>query len=129
MSTPCVIWAGYLDRHGYGRIGTKRAHRVAYENAKGPIPTGMLVRHRCDNPPCVNPDHLEVGTRADNMADMKARGRSTFGERNGQAKLTVAQVQQIRTAALSTRKMAAALGVSQTAVQQIRKGLRWGSVQ
>ena len=76
----CIEWTGARSAAGYGRLGTKYAHRVAYEKAHGPIARGMVVRHRCDNPPCVNPAHLELGTQADNMRDMAVRGRASSGE-------------------------------------------------
>jgi hypothetical protein len=90
-TTECWLWNGPLrSKWGYGSIslvvqvsptGEKRyssftAHRVAYSEATGPIPDGMLIRHRCDNPKCVNPAHLEVGTPLENMLDMAERGRS-----------------------------------------------------
>lgn len=62
------VWVG-------GRNYMVYAHRAAYESEYGPIPPGMVVRHKCDNPPCVNPEHLEVGTQADNAKDMSVRGR------------------------------------------------------
>jgi len=76
----CWLWRGLIDRNGYGRIGDNYrvalAHRFAYEAAIGPIPAGLDVLHSCDNPPCVNPAHLRVGTHAENMADMVRRGRA-----------------------------------------------------
>lgn len=82
----CWIYMGACDRRGYGRPGrsmgttgrTKRyyAHRRSYEIHKGEIPEGMLVLHKCDNPPCCNPEHLYLGRDADNARDRKARGRN-----------------------------------------------------
>jgi hypothetical protein len=106
----CWEWQGFKDRWGYGRTkmeGQQLAHRAAYVIAHGAIPDGMCVLHRCDNPPCCNPDHLFLGTVADNNADMVAKGRHFVpspcgyspllcGERNSQAKLTDFQVSEIR---------------------------------
>lgn len=75
----CHVWNGAKTDKGYGLIEvsgkTRRAHRVAYEVYKGVIPAGMLILHRCDNPSCVNPEHLRVGTQADNMQEMVSKGR------------------------------------------------------
>lgn len=93
----CWVYKGARDRRGYGRPGRLTggkngrfyAHRRAYEIYIGPIPAGMLILHRCDNPPCCNPDHLFLGTDADNTADKIRKGRSGCdGERNVHAKLT-----------------------------------------
>ena len=82
----CWLWLGNLARGNYGqfRIHTKdvRASRASYEFFKGKIPSGLLVRHRCDNSYCVNPDHLEIGTHLDNYHDMVKRGRAPFQQPN-----------------------------------------------
>lgn len=79
----CIEWSGCLDRSGYGRVGVKQipAHRVAYRLAKGE-PGDMLVCHSCDNPKCVNPDHLWLGTHKDNMSDMTKKGRHAKQKQN-----------------------------------------------
>ena len=75
----CWIWGGVKDQHGYGRVhfmtNKIKAHRVSYEMRFGPIPDGNIIRHKCDNPSCVNPNHLEPGTQKDNAVDMSKRGR------------------------------------------------------
>lgn len=79
--TECWIWIKSTDGHGYGTLASanngspKKAHRVSYTLFVGEIPNGNIVRHKCDIPSCVNPDHLEIGTQADNMQDASKRGR------------------------------------------------------
>jgi hypothetical protein len=87
----CWVWEGPRWKAGYGRIGRSGyAHRFAYAKHKGPIPEGMVVRHRCDNPPCWNPEHLVLGTHAENMADMARRGRACSGARKSEIMKRVA---------------------------------------
>lgn len=134
QSGGCWEWHGQKAFFGYGRI--KRhgrrvlAHRAAWELYRGPIPPGMCVLHSCDNPPCVNPDHLFLGTHADNAADRTAKGRGgrSPGESNGCAKLTaddVASLRKRRVAGEKLADLAATFGVSQTTVSQIANGHRW----
>lgn len=89
-SSECWEWKGPRNDAGYGlftlvRMGYDkvRAHRVMYEERHGETPKGLLIRHRCDNPPCVNPDHLLIGTQAQNASDMRERGRRLEWEKNG----------------------------------------------
>lgn len=136
----CLIWTGQKCPKGYGRLllddRLQRAHRIMYSIRKGPIPKGAVVRHSCDNPSCINPAHLSIGTQLDNVRDMFARGRENKarGERAGQAKLTAEQVREIRSAYVSGvyRKGAGALarkyGVSKPAIQAILNGESWRHV-
>ena len=101
------------------------AHRVAYRLYVGPIPTGMCVLHRCDNPSCVNPDHLSVGTRTTNLEDMTTKGRRVRGVSHGRAKLTEAAVLSIRSDQRLPRVIAVEHGVSHATVRLIRARKTW----
>lgn len=130
-ATGCIVWTGSTVARGYGNIridGTmQRTHRVAYKIYIGDIPDGMSVLHRCDNPPCINPNHLFVGTTQDNSDDMLSKGRGVFmrGEQHGCAKLTRKTVRQIKRGTMGQRKIAAKYGISQTHVGRILRGESW----
>lgn len=131
----CWPWTAARRREGYGHFaggpGLSYAHRFSYWLATGQHPGDLLVRHTCDNPPCVNPAHLELGTIADNMADRHNRGRDARGERINHAKLTDADVLSIRhrfEQGESHSDLAAAFGVSRSNVCRIVNGRTWSHV-
>jgi len=122
---------GYMVTERYGSTNRLSAHRFAWMLANGKeIPTGMVVRHTCDNPPCCNPEHLLVGTHADNMADMDARGRRRHNTQRGSAasaaKLTDAEAATIRAdyfaGGVVQKTLAQRYGVSISAISLIVKG-------
>lgn len=117
---------------GYGKIWlsgrNEPAHRVSYELHFGPIPEGLVVRHKCDNRACTNPEHLELGTTADNQRDKVVRGRSLKGERHSLAKLTNDEVRQIRrlhSEGVRSGKIAKRFGIDRTNVWQIATRRTW----
>lgn len=123
----CWFWRG-ARTSGYGKFRGVRAHRLSYEIAKGPIPEDLMVRHLCGNKLCVNPNHLEVGTMADNAQDGIRLGETLRGSANGKSKLTEADVQYILTNPdkLSGRNLAVRFGVSAATISLVRSGRRWG---
>jgi len=133
----CWGWRGSTNPQGYGRVGKQQyAHRVAWEFYNGPIPDGLFVLHRCDNPPCTNPAHLFLGTHEDNMADAAAKGRLNgrpkrpAGERNPTSKLTAAKAREIRemcAAGVGQREVASRFGVHQQTVWSIVNRRTWRS--
>ena len=125
----CWVWKG-SKRNGYGLMskGNKSvsAHRVSYEAFKGAIPKGMVVRHSCDNPSCINPGHLSLGTQKDNVMDREARGRRDVkGEQIGTSKLTEAEVIAIRSSPLSNVELGERYGVHKSNIWAIRRGKSW----
>jgi len=128
----CWLWVGALSSKGYGlmREGRKvrTVHRMVYESTVGPIEAGMCVCHRCDTPACVNPDHLFLGTNADNQADKVAKGRQARGEGNGRAKITADDVRAIRASSETRAQIARRYGLGWSTVNDIRKGRRWAAV-
>lgn len=135
LGTRCWIWTGALVR-GYGAVQLdgklKKAHIESYRLFKGDVPPGRMVRHKCDNPPCCNPDHLEVGTHADNARDCVDRGRIAHpaGELHPMARLCTEQVLEIRAlaGALPRREIAARYGVSEGQVSGIIARRSWAHV-
>lgn len=157
--TGCWLWQRTLDNQGRGRIWANGkwclAHREVWHRAYGPIPKGKLLCHHCDNPQCVNPAHLYVGTHADNMRDMKERGRSfsakhperareigrkygrrgglmntwVKGEDNPRSKLSAQQVALIRKDLRPAKHVAADYGVHRTTIQRIQRGKRWPTLE
>jgi hypothetical protein len=132
----CWIWTAKTNGKGYGLFncnGTRwRAHRFSYALAFPAWRRDGCVLHRCDNTLCVNPAHLFLGSQADNIADMVAKGRdyrgNHAGELNSSAKLTAAQVIAIYSERSSLREAAKKYGVSQTQISKIRLGKIWKSV-
>jgi hypothetical protein len=128
----CWTWKSAIAS-GYGRFSladqSLAAHRFSYTLFHGPIPDGLHVRHRCDNPLCVNPWHLETGTNYDNVRDRVIRNRSSRGETNGRAKLTEEQVLEIFHDKHSTLlDLGRKYGIDPTAARNIKIGRSWSHV-
>ena len=135
--TGCMEWQGAKHRDGYGImfVGTRRwwlTHRLAWDATRGQIPEGLHVLHRCDNPCCINIDHLFVGNHADNQADKVRKGRAFTGnhagEAHSQARLTAASVRSIRSlraSGLELKVIAAMYGVTFQTVSDISRRKRW----
>lgn len=132
----CWVWQGYCQRFGHGWLGHRGlAHRYAWELLRGPLPQGKCLLHHCDNPPCVNPDHLYIGDRRDNTRDRVKRGRHARGEATRRNKLTAEQVQEIRArfrkeggrrqSRSNARELAAEYDVTTLAVNAIIAGRTW----
>jgi hypothetical protein len=150
VTSDCILTTWPRQPSGYGTgypiQGAEKwsAHRWAWTQARGPIPVGLFVLHRCDNPPCVRvtplrpdgtpdpDDHLFIGTARDNHADMAAKGREARGERNGRARLSEADVRSIRAALRSggaQRALARSFGVATSTIHDIATGRRWTHVR
>ena len=137
----CWEWTSWKDYKGYGKISNgnqqRFAHHIAWELTHGPIPDGLCVLHHCDNPSCVNPDHLFIGTVADNNADMWKKGRGVLpprskmahpGAKNGAAKLTRQKVLEIRhkySNGITQSELSRQFGVSQKQIGRIVHRENW----
>ncbi len=138
----CWEWQGNRRPNGYGRITSNAwegfkprkglgAHRVSWELHYGEIPDGMVICHKCDNPPCVNPNHLFLGTVSDNLQDALQKGLVPLGDDHHNAVLTVDKVVRIRQMIIegrTHRSIGAEFGVDPTTVSQIRRGKTWAHV-
>lgn len=127
----CHVWTGPTFSDGYGFF-TKwgPSHRITYELKNGPIPEGVVVRHKCDNPACCNPTHLEIGSHADNRADCVERRRHARGPKHGHSKLTASQVRFIRThhKGWTHAQIAEKYGVSRSTITKIRNGSTYSGI-
>lgn len=133
----CWNWTGPNDRgYGYLRRGNKHqprisAHRLSWELNVGPIPDGLFVCHHCDNPSCIRPDHLFLGTSADNSSDAVRKGRRPTGEQHHNARLTAEQVREIRRRfndGATTAQLGRAFGVTRQNIRFIVTGKSWRTV-
>jgi len=131
----CWNWQKQKDKNGYGVLSVAdkpyRAHRASYEEFVGPIEDDLHVLHKCDNPSCINPDHLFLGTNAENMVDKVSKGRHAFGEKAGHAKLTENQVREIKRRlqrSESPNTIVKDFPVTGKAVRLIRDGVNWKHV-
>jgi hypothetical protein len=127
----CWLWTAACNQAGYGEIsvGAERhgAHRISWELHRGKIPERMYVLHRCDNPSCVNPEHLFLGTQSDNAIDYWAKGRMNrhYGAKPNRSKLTDSLVRQICSdKTMTSREWSQKLGVRHTVVSRVRAGYR-----
>ncbi len=139
--TPCIRSGAMINDRGYSIVwhdgNHVREHRLVFVKSKGlrlDAISGMVVRHKCDNPACVNPEHLEIGTQADNVLDMIKRGRKAptiRGSAHRCAKLTEADIPKIRqllSMGESQRSIAKRFGVDQAIIMRISSGKAWSHV-
>ena len=128
----CWIWIANKNKKGYGRIweGGRNffSHRMSWWLAFGDIEGDLRVLHKCDNPSCVRPSHLYLGTHADNGADKARKGRAARGEKNGNRKLRNEDVYIIRKSKDSAKQLAHAFGMHVTQIYNIRKRKQWSHV-
>ncbi len=131
VESGCWEFIGGRTGAGYGNIGNRGTHVIAYEIENGPIPKGKFVLHKCDNRACCRPEHLFLGTPLENTQDMIAKGRKPMGEDVPIAKLTKVQVIQIKRLlyeGYSVSSIAEEYDVSRMNIYHIKSGRNWGWV-
>lgn len=120
-------------KNGYPRISSNgkrwRIARYIETLRRGTLPNGIVVRHICDNPLCINPDHLKIGTHADNMQDKLERGRMPLGEEHPFSKLKTHDIKIIRNSDISNTELARIFGVSKSTISSVRKYKTWKHVR
>jgi len=129
----CWVWQKQKDKDGYGTMRLKgrssvKAHRFAYSVFVGPLEPGKMVCHKCDTPSCVNPDHLFLGTALENKRDCVDKNRHLRGERHHKAKLSEADVLNIRNSDISGAELARRYGVTKENIYAIKSGKIWREV-
>jgi len=132
----CIIWVGGCSYYGYGEMNYNHkicnVHRLSWEIHKGKIPDGVHVLHKCDVPPCINSDHLYLGTAKDNANDRERRNRGNHvplkGSLNGNSKLNEEDIFRIREDRRSQRKIAADYGVEKTTIGHIKQRKTWNHI-
>lgn len=130
----CWLWLACVsNRTGYGKFGLAKddevgAHRASWRLYRGDIPLGMVVMHKCDVRICVNPDHLKLGTQADNIADKMAKGREARGTRVCTAKLTDDLVRKIRADPRTLDVISSEYGMDRNHIWRIRRRISWKHV-
>lgn len=134
LPSGCWQWTKWRSSTGYGQMcvmgkGNYKAHRFSYERFKGPIPAGLFVCHSCDNPLCVNPDHLWLGTPKANASDAARKGRMERGDNHHARKLTAAAVREIRESTEIDKRLASQFGVDCSCISRIRARKRWAHVK
>ncbi len=139
-ATGCMLWTGAKSPFGYGRFRTTKrdllgvrkvsmAHRFAWERINGSVPAGLILRHKCDQPSCVNVAHLSIGTHADNSADRDSQGRQARGETIDNSKLSSSEVLTIRGAwnsgVVNKGQLAKAFSVARSTIHSIVTRETW----
>lgn len=132
----CWDWNGVKDKDGYGQIPCgyhkqAKAHRVSWTLHNGNIPKGIIVCHKCDNPPCTNPEHLFLGTKKDNDNDCRKKGRAAVGSKQPKAKIKerdVIMIKRLIETGVAGYKLGKAFNISKSQISAIKNGKSWKHV-